>query len=282
MRNLVSIDGPYFTQYLGVVSDKRDSDMVSRLIGIICTICTRYNRYEDLFTARNLVGIENSPFERNHGDLLHCYRSATETLNETRRQIRAAQPDDLKGTCQYCGMYKPNTFDHFLPISDYPEFSTHPLNLIPCCGECNGKKKAYWIDGGELGIINFYLNEVPTSRFLLSSVSMVHGDPVAKFDLININNEVEEGFFRVIERHFIQLELLKRYNDDAPAELAEIIRIILTYSHGASGVELSNNLHEDFQSLSIKFGANYWRAELRKGLSESESFINYVLQKFIV
>ena len=41
--------------------------------------------------------------------------------------------------CPFCGGLgeRPNTIDHYLPKSLFPQFSILPLNLLPACGICN-------------------------------------------------------------------------------------------------------------------------------------------------
>lgn len=46
--------------------------------------------------------------------------------------------------CSYCTKRLTRSekpIDHFIPNSDYPFFSFHPLNLIPSCGYCNSSLK---------------------------------------------------------------------------------------------------------------------------------------------
>ncbi|MDQ7860344.1 HNH endonuclease [Peribacillus frigoritolerans] len=42
--------------------------------------------------------------------------------------------------CAYCGIGDTNYMDHYLPKDDFPEYSIHSYNLVPCCSYCNEKK----------------------------------------------------------------------------------------------------------------------------------------------
>ena len=42
--------------------------------------------------------------------------------------------------CPICGISTPNTLDHFVPKSLYPQLCITPDNLIPVCSDCNSKK----------------------------------------------------------------------------------------------------------------------------------------------
>jgi hypothetical protein len=45
--------------------------------------------------------------------------------------------------CPFCGgIGTPRNLDHFLPKAHFPQFSTLPENLVPCCRDCNMDGKA--------------------------------------------------------------------------------------------------------------------------------------------
>jgi 5-methylcytosine-specific restriction endonuclease McrA len=74
--------------------------------------------------------------DKEKGALLHCYESQTNGLKKIKEAIRKT----CNGPCPYCGIDGAREFDHYLPKTEFPEFSTLDLNLIACCGECNKKK----------------------------------------------------------------------------------------------------------------------------------------------
>lgn len=39
--------------------------------------------------------------------------------------------------CPFCGVNQVRTLEHFLPKEHYPFYSVTPLNLVPCCRDCN-------------------------------------------------------------------------------------------------------------------------------------------------
>ncbi|OFW87501.1 MAG: hypothetical protein A3J37_07315 [Alphaproteobacteria bacterium RIFCSPHIGHO2_12_FULL_45_9] len=46
--------------------------------------------------------------------------------------------NSANGQCPFCGgIGRPRNLDHFMPKAHFPQFSILPLNLIPCCWECN-------------------------------------------------------------------------------------------------------------------------------------------------
>ncbi len=59
------------------------------------------------------------------------------------RQSRWWQQKTSAGTCWYCGLqvgFKNLTMDHVIPLSRGGRSTKD--NLVPCCKECNNKKKS--------------------------------------------------------------------------------------------------------------------------------------------
>ena len=47
------------------------------------------------------------------------------------------------GLCPFCGgLGQVWTLDHYLPKANFPAYSVHPSNLVPCCRDCNSGKNA--------------------------------------------------------------------------------------------------------------------------------------------
>lgn len=61
--------------------------------------------------------------------------------------------------CPYCGLNEPDTLDHFLPKTAHPLLSITLYNLIPCCNNCNHKKKVYDSSLEPVSFFNPYLNK---------------------------------------------------------------------------------------------------------------------------
>ena len=256
------------------------TDLVARtvLLGLRIDINNRYTHYIDRFSAEDLITITDSVYEKNHSQLLSCYKSEGNTLVQLKKTIRDLQDVGLRGTCQYCGVGKPNSMDHYLPISDYPEFSVLGINLIPCCKECNEKKKSFWKTNTR-GIINFYLDVIPNSQFLFGTVHFTQNIPCIKYEIRNDNNIIDLDFFEIIKKHFSRLELIKLYDEESTDELDEIIRLLSIYISNPEPISLKAKLLEDATELQVKFGTNYWRAIMRVSLAKSDEFLNYIINK---
>lgn len=280
MKNLNNISTDSLIDwYATIVENKDPSDVKDYLEQITDDIENRFNEYIDKFSSSDLISIEDSEYPQNHPGLVSCYKSEGNTLKLLKKAIKDNQDNDLKGLCQYCGILKPKTYDHYLPVSIYPEFSALAINLIPCCKDCNGKKHNYWKENGNRGIINFYIDNIPNSQFLHGNVVFVYGIPHIQYQLRNPNNNIDPSFYDIVLKHYSRLQLFELYKEESTDELSEIIRIFKIYLENPSLESLRTNIITDALQLQSQFGINYWRAILRLTLSESDIFLNYLIEK---
>ena len=208
---------------------------------------------------------------------LHCYETVSEKRNELIAAIRSRQDRILAGTCQYCCVGKPNSIDHYLPKADFPEFSVFALNLLPCCGECNGKKGNYWLDNGVRAIINFYKDTPPNDVFLHAQLIYTAGDdvPIARFSArwAAIRNRV----LRLrVKRHFNKLELLDRYKEASIRKVTEQKITLTNHARGAGISAHRRNLRAEAADLRRDFGNNFWQAALCNAMADSTQFLQSI------
>ena len=171
MKNLKNIALDTLIEWYDKIVDlKSDENAKVVLLGLKAKVSNWYEHYIEHFSREKIIAISDSLFSKNHPQLVSCYKSEGKTLSILKKNIRDLQEVGIKGTCQYCGVGKPKSMDHFLPISDYPEFAVLAINLIPCFKDCKEKKKAYWKEEGTRGIINLYLDNIPYEQFLFGEV----------------------------------------------------------------------------------------------------------------
>ncbi len=271
MKNLTYLEIEYFKWYRDIVYVKNDAECLLQAESLNA-VEKRYKEYIQNFDSNNLLKIAESHFDKNHPELTGCYKSKTKKVSELLALIREAQTTETKSKCQYCGINKPRTIDHYLPISLYPEFAVLAINLLPCCNECNKKKDNYWKAGSFRGILNFYVDNIPDTQFLYGEVIMENELPVIelKFDFTFVSQDIS----KIIKAHYKRLDLFKRYEEESADEISEITRQLKIYVADLTKVGIKNLLSKDAQDLKSIYGKNYWKAILREALSNSDSFLN--------
>ncbi|WP_141323939.1 HNH endonuclease [Myxococcus sp. AB025B] len=208
----------------------------------------------------------------NTQDLLHCYDVPTQSLNRLKTNIKSAQPALQRAFCPYCGINSPNTFEHYLPQVDHPEFSVCQYNLVPACGECNSQKGTTWKNATGREIIHYYFDDLPyQSKWLFAKVDLQQNEPTVEFTLklpLVLNPDV----FNLIRSHYAKLNLLERYK----ARSVEAFSDALGGNRGTlSESDLSELYRARATDYARDFGRNYWKAAIYLAMAESQDFIKF-------
>ncbi|WP_203296532.1 HNH endonuclease [Luteirhabdus pelagi] len=271
MQNLTHLDIDYFDWYKEIIKSKKENEFFIKQDSLD-SIENRYKEYMENFDSSNLILIKDSIYSKNHPELTSCYKSKTKKVSELITKIKDAQTTETKSKCQYCGINRPKTMDHYLPISLYPEYAVLAINLLPCCNDCNKKKDNYWKEEGFRGILNFYIDNIPDEQFLVGNIIIQNNLPsfIVNFDF----SMIDKDFSNIVTAHYKRLELFERYSQESADEISEISRQLSIYSSDKTVDEISKLLKTDANDLQIKYGKNYWKAILRAALSASIVYLN--------
>lgn len=241
------------------------------LLAIRNDVSSRFSAYKRHTNPMNLEGISVSPFITPTVELLiGCY-SNSNNLSLLKTKIKEKQNILIRSECQYCNIGEPTTFDHYLPKTDFPEFSVLSTNLIPCCSYCNIKKGDVWQIHGKRTTINFYYDIIPTVSYLICTIVYKKNIPQAEFHLnsailpINIRTE--------FTNHFTRLNLTERYKEKSNNEITDVYNTIQPLSAKLTRLEIQDQLRNDAKNMKITRGHNYWRAILKIELSNSNRFL---------
>jgi len=157
--------------------------------------------------------------------------------------------------CPFCDcLYHKGTIsiEHYLPKSIYPFLAVHPINLIPCCEDCNGTKRDIDpLTNGEVGQTPF-----PYSFKFDNLANVVFDYENSEFIFISAGNDEEKyrEFIRIMRDGY---QLPKRWNNNSFLaqiidmtfmNIAEKIKVARDY-----GFDPSNNIEEFLNSILTDF-----------------------------
>ncbi|QDR81319.1 HNH endonuclease [Sporomusa termitida] len=275
MKNLSPLaDNCCYNYFSDIMQAKRKPEVKSALLVLAPDI---QNRYQDYIQNKMDLSVVNSVVynQTDKSALLNCYESTTKPLAALKTKILEAQNPTLRGKCQYCGINAPTTFDHYMPKDTFPEYSVMPINLIPCCFECNNIRNDNWLtSSNHRGTINLYYENLPTDRYLSTIVVYSDDVPVANFNIFNPGT-INSTLFTIVLSHFEILKLKNRYKVQTASVASEIKRSIVAHNHPPiSGHDISQWLIEEANSKRQEFGENYWEAAFIEGLATCDDFIN--------
>lgn len=163
------------------------------------------------------------PYEKEA--LLHCYNGNTKLVKELKEDIIKKQNIYYRSKCAYCGIGDTNYMDHYLPKDDFPEYSIHSYNLVPCCSYCNEKKSKLFLDKeGFRKIFNPYFEDVGDQPIINCSLECLETSIKSHLELR------EDVNIKVWLNHLSTLDLIRRYEAELPRVLSSIMfDIIVNY-----------------------------------------------------
>lgn len=238
----------------------------------------RYARFEEAVDQRTLETLRRShAMQLIASSLRSCYDGRTKPLRELKDSIAAAQGFRVLKYCPLCGITSVATHDHYIPATLFPEFSVHPLNLVPCCFTCNSTKGDDWLDeDGNRLFLHVYSDLIPVEVFLdveLSTSQSATGVGAA-FSISRPNRFSKEAW-AVIESHFERLKLIDRYTDFANDEIAEILADCKIYTTNG-GVNVRRFLRQRGQERAGIYGESHWRSVLMMELASARGLNGWI------
>ncbi|WP_414052060.1 HNH endonuclease [Macrococcus animalis] len=164
----------------------------------------------------------------------------------------------LTSKCIYCGIKDATTLDHIFPKSRYITLSIVPINLFPCCYECN-KNKGEFISNN----IVFY----PIDRVGLYENLSLESITIDDKEVLNIRfNNVSNNY----NDYITTLKLEERLNDIVNNELGEyIVGVFERYK------DLELIIEEFSKHKALTLGRNYMEEAMEYLLREEELLESY-------
>lgn len=182
------------------------------------------------------------------------------------------------GICPYCLIGNVTTLDHYLPKANYIDYAITPINLIPCCVDCNTNKSDEIYDIEEKLLINSYIEDITSINWLEAKV--VEAFPIT-FEF-KIKSTLGSSVLRSrLERQFLKLELDSRYGKAA----SRIFRIrvkSIGVDYLSGGLEAVREKLESDKSSAEFFNLNSIEAKIYESLLNSNWFMREDTLKSII
>lgn len=115
--------------------------------------------------------------------------------------------------CPFCGKRHTSTVDHFLPKKKYPNFSITPINLVPCCKDCNKNKADTIFTKVENTFFHPYEDDIDSFRWLSATIEI--NNNVLMFNFFVIKDKIEVEVYKRLNNQFKILKLQQYYNVEA-------------------------------------------------------------------
>lgn len=274
-----------FNFHIAVVDSKniRSAPLKSRVHAKDDEIEARFDEYDHAFETDTLESIDEDPvMQRMRTDLQSLYNFKSKPFQALHELL--IKPDGvLDDTCPNCDKDSVESFDHLLPQTKFPEFSDHPLNLMPCCSECNERKSSNWIENGKRKYLNLYIDELPDVQYLFCDVR-VSGDSIeCDFSLSNLNG-IDADLFRKIRNHFDALDLCRRYknrSNQLVTELSSHVHLCKSFTLGDINEKeyVRHILLDEIANRKQQDGCNDWRTLIFEACCNTDEVFDFLYDK---
>lgn len=274
MLNLTPYQENPFCFYKKILKNKRRTNDLESINDEIEAL---FKYYSQNFDSNALYKLQpSSKLNSDQKEALKLlYNSQNKLLKELRKGLVYGPENRIFNTCQYCTLNEISGLDHFVPKSEFPEFSVNPQNLFPCCSVCNNLKGEKWRDDESSIFLNLYLDDLPKEQYLKVEITDIEeGLPLIVFKIENEN--ISPSLLTVITKHYENLNLTERFLGFGNDVISDFIRDITSYRE-------SSLTKEQIREITLKkcndermyYGYNYWQTVLKEALVLSEKFLNY-------
>ena len=263
-------------RYDKITREKR-GDVSARLGRLRKHIVAAYANYEKNAAALHKIVAQGITGVRERA-LLHAYNSPTATMRLIRDELLYPKLQDFD-ECPYCGINDPMTLDHYFPKESYPEFSVHPLNLIPICHICNSHYKGIkFLDGGNRIFLHSYFDTFPDFDFLKLEVKI---NREIEISFSNKKDPAHVDFSFLFSNHFSNLGLNERFSKKSAAEIHRKRPALTRFYRVGGASEVTKALRDEAIDLRNSLSGNHWKVALYDGLADSDDFCNEGFLKIV-
>lgn len=269
--------GDPFKFHKKVVESKHEGTQKERVEALKINIEKSYKEYNKKFKNNQLVTLKPIALQSNDQEALKgLYRFKAKSFYDLFVCLTTTKSNKRDMLCPNCTLTDCSQLDHYIPKTEFPEFSANPRNLMQCCSICNLKKLDRWLNGKQAIFLNLYLDDLPQEQYLFVDISIENGVPIIIFYLENQTN-IDPILFTRIESHYRELDLCKRFVERADSVISEILR-----DHKAA-MQFSITDSDFIKILTSRakqeqedFGFNYWKAILTLECCKSQEFFGFL------
>lgn len=170
------------------------------------------------------------------------------------------------------------TLDHYLPKSIYPLLSISPLNLVPCCSDCNKNKLSEKPKKSEDEALHPYYDDVEDLIWLQAQIVNILPDPEFEFF---VSDSVIDPILKIrIAEHIQLFKLDYLYNLQSIEEFFNIEHNLKKLYRETSIEEIKEFLHDAYLSRK-KIYNNSWATAFYYCLYQNTNIVfEYLETKF--
>jgi hypothetical protein len=177
-----------------------------------------------------------------------------------------------EGRCPMCGFGEASTLDHYLPLSNYPEFSVFAMNLVPACARCNQLKSNIVGKRPEEQFLHAFFHKIPAIAVLVCRVDVQPKTVLVKYR-VRESSRVQPDVLARLYYQFRRLRLADRFERQALSELGDRSAAFeQCIAPGANYCALRDRLRAEARAFRASLGPNHWKTALYLALRQNRAF----------
>lgn len=182
--------------------------------------------------------------------------------------ILLSAPHDI---CPYCTIRTVKTIDHFLPKSEYPSYAITPINLVPCCRDCNTEKDISYPTTAYNQTFHPYFDTIDTDIWIRAK--LVNVIPMSfKFVVIKPNDWDQNMLERALN-HFNSYNINQLFSNEANRELRGMQSLLRKLYHKHPDL-LKEHINDCVNSCTASLGKLDWKTLMYNELLTDEWFLD--------
>lgn len=170
--------------------------------------------------------------------------------------------------CPFCGHRTVSTLDHTLPKAEHPLFAVTPINLVPCCKDCNHAKGTHVANIGYEQFFNPYYDDVTNVRWLFAEI-VQEAPPGARFFVAPADVLDDDHIRRRVNHHFRELKLARLYASQAGRQLQNMRGALREIFEGNGANAVKSDLLRRARGCAA-VSLNSWEGALYEAAAENE------------
>lgn len=191
--------------------------------------------------------------------LIDGYDGRSAAVKRHLERMRKSLGQEHRDLCPFCSLESTAQLDHFLPKQKYPEFSLYGPNLLPICPICNQSKGVSIVNQAGERLFLMPTADMAADQRVLTAVMTFNPVPRLTYS-IDQNAHLAPPQLALVERHFVRLNLAKRYRRRAHSLVAAIKANVR--KAGRTRAIAHRAIHQGHGTAHMEEPTNSWRVAL--------------------
>ncbi|MGA2506915.1 MAG: hypothetical protein ABSF80_05505 [Chitinispirillaceae bacterium] len=278
MKPVTPPEYDFFSSFTSLVSRKQAGLDKDILLFISESIKERYSEYMSKKNRPETVSlIHRSPQEKLA--LQKCYDNSAKFKNDLLPE-ESTDEDAFILRCPYCQLNFANTWDHFLPREEFPDYSVFHPNLIRSCHDCNDTKKIFHVIPSRKTLHPYYDNL--SFQYLRCSIDLKTTLFATYYIETSSSDELFDPYVAgIVHEHFNLFGLERKFRSEASRKLSDFyIAVKNVFSASAKPlkqVQVYTLVDDHLSALrALGEGVNCWEYAFWSAMRLSTKLFDYL------